>query len=110
MCLRDSAKLVLAGQVNEAVPREPLVVARPAGPSPPMIRHDRPTGSRSGSLTAAFSVIRVRAAALNFFDTLVIRGKYQFKPELPFSPGSEAAGDVEGVGPGRREREPIGGR
>ena len=45
-------------------------------------------------------LIRVRAAALNFFDTLVIRGKYQFKPELPFSPGSEAAGDVEAVGPG----------
>ena len=45
-------------------------------------------------------VVRVRAAALNFFDTLILRGKYQFKPELPVSPGSEAAGDVESVGPG----------
>ena len=45
-------------------------------------------------------VIRVRAAALNFFDTLIVRGKYQFKPALPFSPGSEAAGDIESGGPG----------
>jgi NADPH:quinone reductase len=45
-------------------------------------------------------VVRVRAAALNFFDALTLRGKYQFKPALPFSPGSEAAGDIEAVGPG----------
>lgn len=45
-------------------------------------------------------LIRVRAAALNFFDTLIIRGKYQHKPELPFSPGGEVAGEVERLGPG----------
>lgn len=45
-------------------------------------------------------VVRVRAVALNFFDTLILRNKYQFKPALPFSPGSEAAGDIESVGPG----------
>jgi NADPH:quinone reductase len=45
-------------------------------------------------------LVRVRAAALNFFDALILRGKYQFKPALPFSPGSEAAGDIEKVGPG----------
>jgi len=45
-------------------------------------------------------LIRVRAAALNFFDTLIIRGKYQHKPELPFSPGGEVAGMVEALGPG----------
>jgi len=45
-------------------------------------------------------VIRVRAAALNFFDTLIIRGKYQHKPDLPFSPGGEIAGEVERLGPG----------
>ena len=38
--------------------------------------------------------------ALNFFDTLIIRGKYQHKPEPPFSPGGEVAGEVEQVGPG----------
>jgi len=45
-------------------------------------------------------LIRVRAAALNFFDTLIIRGKYQHKPEPPFSPGGEVAGEVERLGPG----------
>jgi len=46
------------------------------------------------------AVVRVRAAALNFFDTLITRGKYQTKPELPFSPGGEIAGVVESLGPG----------
>jgi NADPH:quinone reductase len=45
-------------------------------------------------------VIGVRAAGLNFFDTLIIENKYQFKPELPFSPGAEVAGDVLQVGKG----------
>lgn len=45
-------------------------------------------------------LVRVRAAALNFFDTLIIRGKYQFKPELPFSPAGEIAGEIEVVGEG----------
>ena len=39
-------------------------------------------------------------AALNFFDTLIIAGKYQFKPAFPFSPGAEFAGVVESVGAG----------
>ncbi len=46
------------------------------------------------------AVVRVKAAALNFFDTLITRGKYQTKPELPFSPSGEIAGIVESVGPG----------
>jgi NADPH2:quinone reductase len=45
-------------------------------------------------------VVKVAAAALNFFDTLIIAGKYQTKPELPFSPAAEFAGVVESVGPG----------
>ncbi|MEO8651248.1 MAG: NADPH:quinone oxidoreductase family protein [Hyphomicrobiaceae bacterium] len=45
-------------------------------------------------------VVRVGAAALNFLDTLITRGKYQFKPELPFSPAAEIAGVVESVGDG----------
>jgi NADPH2:quinone reductase len=45
-------------------------------------------------------VIGVKAAGLNFFDTLIIENKYQFKPELPFSPGAEVAGDVLSVGDG----------
>lgn len=42
----------------------------------------------------------IRAASLNFPDSLTIVGKYQFKPELPFVPGSEFAGIVEAVGEG----------
>ncbi len=45
-------------------------------------------------------VIRVRAAALNFFDTLIIENRYQFKPELPFSPSGECAGVIEALGEG----------
>lgn len=44
--------------------------------------------------------LAVRAAALNFFDTLITRGKYQTRPELPFSPSGEVAGVVDAVGPG----------
>jgi NADPH2:quinone reductase len=44
--------------------------------------------------------IRVSAVALNFFDTLITRGKYQTKPELPFSPGGEVTGTVLAIGSG----------
>ena len=46
------------------------------------------------------AVVRIEAAALNFFDTLIIAGKYQVKPALPFSPAAEFAGTVEAVGAG----------
>ncbi|GJD43712.1 2-haloacrylate reductase [Methylobacterium cerastii] len=46
------------------------------------------------------ALVRVSVAALNFFDTLIIAGRYQVKPELPFSPGGEACGVVEALGPG----------
>ena len=45
-------------------------------------------------------LLRVHAAGVNFPDTLIIQGKYQFKPELPFTPGSEVAGEVLEVGEG----------
>jgi NADPH2:quinone reductase len=45
-------------------------------------------------------VISVKAASVNFPDVLIIQNKYQFKPPLPFSPGSELAGIVKEVGPG----------
>lgn len=44
--------------------------------------------------------IAVKAAALNFPDLLIIQGLYQMRPELPFSPGAEAAGHVISVGEG----------
>jgi len=45
-------------------------------------------------------VVAVKAASVNFPDVLIIQNKYQFKPPLPFSPGSELAGVVKEVGPG----------
>ncbi|SFM06797.1 NADPH:quinone oxidoreductase family protein [Rugamonas rubra] len=44
-------------------------------------------------------VVEVQAAGVNFPDVLIIQGKYQFKPELPFTPGSEVAGVVSAVAP-----------
>lgn len=45
-------------------------------------------------------VIDVKAAGLNFPDVLIIQGKYQFQPEMPFSPGGECAGVILSVGEG----------
>jgi NADPH2:quinone reductase len=45
-------------------------------------------------------VLSVKAASVNFPDVLIIQNKYQFKPPLPFSPGSELAGTVKEVGAG----------
>jgi NADPH2:quinone reductase len=51
-------------------------------------------------------VVSVRAAGVNFPDTLIIQGKYQFKPEPPFSPGGEVAGVVKEVGEGVADVKP----
>ena len=45
-------------------------------------------------------VVSVKAAGVNFPDTLIIQGKYQFKPEPPFSPGGEVAGVIKELGEG----------
>ena len=50
--------------------------------------------------------VKVEAASLNFPDLLVVEGKYQFRPELPFVPGSEFAGIVEAVGEGVSHLKP----
>ena len=43
-------------------------------------------------------LIKVGAVSLNFFDTLILRNKYQITPPLPFSPGAEIAGTIEALG------------
>jgi NADPH2:quinone reductase len=43
-------------------------------------------------------LIKVTAVGLNFFDTLILRNRYQVSPPLPFSPGAEIAGSIEGLG------------
>jgi len=45
-------------------------------------------------------VIKIEAAGVNFPDVLIIQNKYQFKPELPFTPGSELAGTILAIGDG----------
>ena len=45
-------------------------------------------------------IVSVHACGVNFPDTLIIQGTYQFKPDLPFSPGGEVAGVVKEVGEG----------
>ncbi len=46
------------------------------------------------------ALVEIAYAALNFFDTLIIEGKYQLKPEPPFSPAGEFSGRVVALGPG----------
>ena len=57
-------------------------------------------------VAAGEAVVRIKAAALNFFDTLIIAGKYQQKPPFPFSPVAEFAGIVESIGTGVTEVAP----
>ncbi|WP_313077231.1 NADPH:quinone oxidoreductase family protein [Melaminivora sp.] len=45
-------------------------------------------------------LVEIRAASLNFPDLLMVQGKYQIKPPLPFVPGAEWAGVVQAVGEG----------
>lgn len=51
-------------------------------------------------------LIRVKACSVNFPDTLIIQGKYQFRPPFPFSPGSDMAGVVEELGEGVKGFKP----
>lgn len=44
--------------------------------------------------------VRMKACSINFPDILMIQGKYQYKPDLPFSPGMEGAGVIDAIGSG----------
>lgn len=72
------------------------VLCKQFGPPDSLLVEDLPS-PRAGPGEA---VISVKAASLNFPDVLIIQNKYQFKPPLPFSPGSELAGVVKEIGPG----------
>lgn len=72
------------------------VLCETLGPPSSLVVRDLPE-PRPGPGEVA---VGVRAAALNFFDTLIIEGKYQFKPQMPFSPGAEFCGTVTAVGEG----------
>jgi len=55
------------------------------------------------------AVIAIKAAALNFFDILMIQGKYQIKPPFPFSPAAEVSVVIESIGAGVTDRK-VGDR
>jgi NADPH:quinone reductase len=72
------------------------VLCKQFGPPEALVLQDLPS-PRPGDGEV---VISVKAASVNFPDVLIIQNKYQFKPPLPFSPGSELAGVVKEVGAG----------
>ena len=72
------------------------LVCKQFGPPESLVLEDLP----SPSAGAGEVVISIKAASVNFPDVLIIQNKYQFKPPLPFSPGSELAGVVKEVGAG----------
>ena len=72
------------------------VLCRVHGPPESLVIDDLPAPSPG----AGEVLVRVRAAALNFFDTLIIENRYQTKPDLPFSPAAEFAGVIEALGEG----------
>jgi len=72
------------------------VVCKQYGPPESLVIEDLP----SPRPAAGEVVVSVKAASVNFPDVLIIQNKYQFKPPLPFSPGSELAGVVKEVGAG----------
>ena len=72
------------------------VVCKEFGPPENLVVEDLPSpvpGPRE-------VVISMRAASLNFPDVLIVQNKYQFKPPLPFTPGTELSGVVKAVGEG----------
>jgi len=78
------------------------IIARELGPPENLVIEDLP------SLTAGPGqvVIDNKAAAVNFPDLLVMEGKYQVRPPLPFSPGKEGAGFIKSVGAGVTKLKP----
>ena len=72
------------------------VLCKQFGPPESLVIEDLP----SPKAGAGEVVVSVKAASLNFPDVLIIQNKYQFKPPLPFSPGSEMSGLVKEVGEG----------
>ncbi|GBO87007.1 MULTISPECIES: NADPH:quinone oxidoreductase family protein [Marinobacter] len=70
------------------------ILCKEYGPAETLVIEDVPSPEVKGRGVK----VRVKAAGLNFPDTLIIENKYQLKPSLPFSPGGEMAGEVIEVG------------
>ena len=78
------------------------VLCKQFGPPESLVIEELP----SPKAGAGEVVVSVKAASLNFPDVLIIQNKYQFKPPLPFSPGSEMSGVVKEVGEGVKGYKP----
>ena len=72
------------------------VLAKAFGPPEELLLEDVPPRHAAPGEV----VIRVKACGVNFFDALIVQGKYQTRPALPFSPGGEVAGVISEVGDG----------
>jgi NADPH2:quinone reductase len=72
------------------------VLCKSWGPPESLVLEDLP----AFEATPGKVVVSVKAAGVNFPDTLIIQNKYQVKPPLPFAPGAEASGVVKAVGAG----------
>ena len=72
------------------------VLCKQYGPPESLVMQDLPSPKPGPGEV----VVTVKAASVNFPDVLIIQNKYQFKPPLPFSPGSELAGVVKELGSG----------
>src|SRR6516225_527884 len=82
--------------LSATIPAVRAVVCRQYGPPESLVVEDMPSPAPGRGEV----IVSVKAAGVNFPDVLVIQDKYQVKPPLPFSPGSELAGIVTGVGDG----------
>ncbi|MGH1362308.1 MAG: NADPH:quinone oxidoreductase family protein [Calditrichia bacterium] len=72
------------------------VLCKSYGPPESLVLEDIP----SPKPAAGQLLLELKACGVNFPDTLIIQGKYQFRPEPPFSPGGDVAGIVKEVGEG----------
>jgi len=72
------------------------VLCKQFGPPESLVIEDLPSPVPGPGET----VVTVKAASVNFPDVLIIQNKYQYKPPLPFSPGSELSGVIKSVGEG----------
>ena len=78
------------------------ILCKQFGPPESLVYEDAPA-PKAG---AGEVVVTMKAASVNFPDVLIIQNKYQFKPPLPFSPGSELAGVVKEIGEGVKNVKP----
>jgi NADPH:quinone reductase len=78
-----------------------ILCTRPGGPDDLVLADIAAPSAAAGEV-----VVKIDAVGLNFYDTLIIAGKYQTKPPFPFSPGGEFAGTVASLGAGVTELAP----